>query len=134
MEAIIFFLSILALAILIFNLSSKVNTQETIQRSNLRAISEMREEINKLKSISNQPRTPAPVATTSNIAQQVPALQNYTEATASSPIAPKEEKEVKPQPTFSNNRGAFEKFVGENLISKIGIAITVIGVSIGVKQ
>ncbi|MCE1199523.1 MAG: DUF2339 domain-containing protein [Marinilabiliales bacterium] len=33
----------------------------------------------------------------------------------------------------SDRRSSLEKFIGENLINKIGIAITVIGVSIGVK-
>lgn len=38
-----------------------------------------------------------------------------------------------PQPKQPNPQSDLEKFIGENLISKIGIAITIIGVAIGAK-
>ena len=41
---------------------------------------------------------------------------------------------TKPEtPFYPKTKGGFEKFIGENLINKIGIAITIIGVAIGAK-
>ena len=54
----------------------------------------------------------------------------------STPQPPKQEPKQQPSPPFYNppkGKSDLEKFIGENLINKIGIAITVIGVFIGAK-
>lgn len=43
------------------------------------------------------------------------------------------QKAKQPKPSKPKSKTDFEKFIGENLINKIGIAITVIGVAIGAK-
>ncbi len=49
------------------------------------------------------------------------------------PASPAVPAQASPQPPPLAPRSNIEKFIGENLISKIGIAITVIGVAIGAK-
>ena len=46
---------------------------------------------------------------------------------------PKERKQTAPPPTFSQRNPDMEKFIGENLISKIGIAILVLAIGYFVK-
>ena len=62
------------------------------------------------------PETTSPPAISSPVEQKAPALAN-TPPTVVSPPA----------------KSSLEKFIGENLINKIGIGITVIGVAIGAK-
>lgn len=88
-----------------------------------REIDALKHEINKLKAKTAYPEPPAsleeaPVASSAPI----PAV-----ATAE-PIS-KEEPMLK----SSRTKGGLEKYIGENLISKLGIAIIVIGVGIGAK-
>lgn len=47
--------------------------------------------------------------------------------------APKQKKQPKPPPTFFERHPDMEKFIGENLISKIGIAILVLAIGFFVK-
>ena len=56
--------------------------------------------------------------------QQVAAVAETVEKSTFSP---------EPKTVFKQEKSNIEKFIGENLISKIGIAITIIGVAIGVK-
>ncbi|HRJ16653.1 MAG TPA: DUF2339 domain-containing protein, partial [Saprospiraceae bacterium] len=50
------------------------------------------------------------------------------------PLLPKPQPEpIRPEPRAPKAKSDLEKFIGENLINKIGIAITIIGVGIGAK-
>lgn len=104
-------------------LSEKLDELQKKQNSFSFEIDELRNEINKLKQ-----------ATGNKQAETSPPQQNIAATTI---VAPKKDIEVKPSPppqTFKPPRKSnLEKFIGENLISKIGIIITIIGVSIGVK-
>lgn len=57
----------------------------------------------------------------------------------SPPVQPVETKKtepasvIKPAPIVEDDKSDLERFIGENLINKIGIAVTVIGVAIGAK-
>ena len=104
-----------------------------------REISQLRTEINTLKGIEAQKRwskeevpakPPATPATLEPIQEE--STKIYQSAKARTPKEAMEymvPKEVAPPKAKLD----LEKFIGENLINKIGIAITVIGVAIGAK-
>src|SRR5210317_236873 len=58
--------------------------------------------------------------------------KEHSSKTSSAPVEVTPSKKRKPRVQSSLTRD-LEKFIGENLINKIGIIITVIGVSIGTK-
>ncbi len=99
-----------------------------------RELGELRKEIERLKAADNQPieeETPIleeqlPVIAPSTETQEVntPAIEQV-QTSAPKPAAPKRIR--------TKRKSDLEKFIGENLINKIGIIITVIGVAIGAK-
>ncbi len=115
-------------------LLDRLDTLLKKQESFSKEIDELRQEIIKLKSskvieesiikpIIQQEPTPVKVE------------EEKTKIIEQQPIKPKEQPVITPivsndEPNAKSN---IEKFIGENLINKIGIAITVIGVAIGAK-
>jgi uncharacterized membrane protein len=93
-------------------------------------INHLKQEINSLRPMSEQAQMiqpePQPERILEQNAEPVPARPQQVVHTPSRHTAP---PAVRPPKEKSN----LEKFIGENLINKIGIAITVIGVAIGVK-
>lgn len=98
-------------------------------------ISNLQFEINKLKSSTTQ-------TFKEEIKYEKPLSEKTVEITTEKTIVNYEGKQIKQelteQPIFTVNKhpkgkSDLEKFIGENLINKIGIAITVIGVAIGAK-
>lgn len=80
-------------------------------------------------------RSPSP---TPSVAASAPPIADSSKASSSAdlpkPVVHRYEKKEERSPNVSRfNTSNWEKFVGENLISKIGIIITVIGVAIGAK-
>ncbi|NOU19528.1 MAG: DUF2339 domain-containing protein [Bacteroidales bacterium] len=102
-----------------------------------REISELREQINNLKSLQTKGR----VEETKKIVVDQPIAADAKKETVASIYKAHKEEKSKEQPEYSNINSDitpklktdFEKFIGENLINKIGIIITVIGVAIGAK-
>lgn len=100
-------------------------------------ISELREEINNLKSLQAKGR----VEETKKIVVDQPIAADAKKETIASIYQAHKEEKSKEQSEYSNIssditpklKTDFEKFIGENLINKIGIIITVIGVAIGAK-
>ncbi len=103
-------------------------------------INELREEIIRLKDTQikkqfeeNQELTSCEA---SSAAIVEPAIKPVTSIyqTYQQKIAEKQPKNSDSEPNYlPENKSDLEKFIGENLINKIGIAITVIGVGIGAK-
>lgn len=102
---------------LLDKLDTLVKKQETFAKE----VDELRDEIINLKS-------PDPISAGKKIE---PIIADQTEAVK--PISSLKESPVQSQPKQPKLKSDLEKFIGENLINKIGIAITVIGVSIGAK-
>ncbi|WP_379093114.1 DUF2339 domain-containing protein [Pedobacter sp. UC225_65] len=95
-------------------------------------IKHLREEIRQIRSSSG---SDAPIFTEKSI-QQPTFLPKNTPPSFAKPIQPKPFA----QPSFTDKfkrenlgKSDFEKFIGENLINKIGILILIIGVAIGAK-
>lgn len=92
----------------------------------------LRDEINLLKAAGSQQETPPPLPqqgiapVQESPVEPAPAIAQQA---APAPLRHTAPPAVRPPKQKSN----IEKFIGENLINKIGIAITVIGVAIGVK-
>ncbi|MDG1571940.1 DUF2339 domain-containing protein [Robiginitalea sp. M366] len=94
-----------------------------------REVREVRAEIDRLKSIgATAPSTPSPAASTPSPAPE--AAPKPTPPPAPKPQPAQVAPPPRQQPKAKTN---LEKFIGENLINKIGIVITVLGVSIGAK-
>jgi len=110
-------------------LLEKLNVLLKQQDDFSRSINQLRNEINQLKHAADQPGPEeVPRVANSFAATTTLEIKNDTPATPSPAPTP---QPARPQArTRSVN---FEKFIGENLINKIGIAITVIGVAIGAK-
>lgn len=87
----------------------------------------LRREIEQLKRQAYQPTQPAEDPTIDTTAQPVPV------ADPGSPISSSGRRPIWQQWSDSINSSDWEKFIGENLVSKIGILITVIGVAFGAK-
>lgn len=117
-------------------LLEKIEALSKRQESFFMEINQLRKEINLLKPTSTPPKSEAAPAQ-----QKEAATSKVTSGFHHSPgIAVEKEKaaaEMSPgMPPISSPKKAktdLEKFIGENLISKIGIVITVIGLAIGVK-
>ncbi|GAA5032238.1 membrane protein [Marivirga lumbricoides] len=101
-----------------------------------REINDLRTEINSLKasSLYESPEFGKTVAETDN-APLIADKKKETFSEFRKSLQPaKSEPFLKPESQKSYQiKSDFEKFIGENLINKIGIAITVIGVAIGAK-
>ncbi|NVO12241.1 MAG: DUF2339 domain-containing protein [Bacteroidales bacterium] len=100
-------------------------------------ISELRGEINQLKSLQEKEA----VEEKKKVNVDQPIAAEAKKETVASIYQAHKEKASKEQPEYSGvnidtlpkAKTNFEKFIGENLINKIGIVITVIGVAIGAK-
>jgi uncharacterized membrane protein len=101
-------------------LSSLISKQNNISNE----IRELRDEFNSLKGRS---QTEERVCETAETKQAVEKQE-----TVSTPEPPPAFEKL-PETEFNINKSNLEKFIGENLISKIGIVITIIGVAIGAK-
>lgn len=117
-------------------LQEKLETLLKRQNFFLREIMELREEVNKLK--TSQAKEPIEeqkeikinqVFTDAVLIEEKPVYQSQPEKIF------KEQTKYKATETNKSPqiKSDLEKFIGENLINKIGIAITVIGVAIGAK-
>ena len=73
--------------------------------------------------------TPTPTSTPERVRMETPA-QPVPPQSINSPISKKEKPPIKPKKSWEI-QGSFEKFIGENLISKIGILVLVLGAAIG---
>lgn len=115
------------------NLLAKLELLLQRQESFGREINVLREEINRLKNIDKNV-----AENTVREEKKVGVLYQSTSEKSSTipmeklqvPIPPIQESFMKTPPQTKSD---LEKFIGENLISKIGIAITIIGVVIGAK-
>ena len=118
------------------------------QQGFLKEIHELREELKDLKAGAGkasveEKSTPRPAK------EIVPKTTNEPEVAPVEPkVPPVQQEKINPTATHSQqteqqsrkrivkppkSKSSLEKFIGENLINKIGIAITVIGVAIGAK-
>lgn len=110
------------------------------QSNLLDEINKLRLEIDKLRFAADQPEKSLEI--TPDLKQvakeEFPVLPKAGAGKFNDPALPQETKELPKQPAFhsqteSKVKTNFEKWIGENLTGKIGIAITVIGVAIGAK-
>jgi uncharacterized membrane protein len=123
------------LNLLIYKLEDLLKRQENFTRE----VKELREEINQLKISSlkgaAEKTEPAVLETINDTnilvkKEKIPdAYQSNQQPTTKAPLNIYSSRMDKPLQIKSD----LEKFIGENLINKIGIAITVIGVAIGAK-
>ncbi|MEI7982091.1 MAG: DUF2339 domain-containing protein [Bacteroidota bacterium] len=119
---------------LLNKLDDLMKRQETFQGE----IEDLRREIQNLESAERKPEpvlSDLPAGQTEMISGHEPLLQQEPGSHEGEPIQPVKETvhlpaEEKKTPKIRAN---IEKFIGENLINKIGIVITVIGVGIGAK-
>lgn len=118
-------------------LHEKLDKLLNIQESFSKKIDELKEEIDQFKSLPKEESTaaalPKPEEQESSIKGSGTEIHPIPEIKTEH-IASVEEASLAPEsPKPSKAKSDLEKFIGENLINKIGIAITVIGVSIGAK-
>ena len=120
---------------LLENLETLIKRQENFSRE----VNELREEINRLKTTETKQTTEKveikhdrPVTNTDFEIKKEKVTGTYRAPQQQTIVeSPKySSQKVSKPPKFKYN---LEKFIGENLINKIGIAITVIGVAIGAK-
>jgi len=109
-------------------LSSLISKQNNISNE----IRELRDEFNSLKNFyksapTGSSQTEEHVYETAETKQAVEKQE-----TVSTPEPPPAFEKL-PETEFNINKSNLEKFIGENLINKIGIVITIIGVAIGAK-
>lgn len=114
-------------------LLDRLDTLLKKQESFSKEIDELRQEIIKLKSSKlTQESNIKPI--TQQEQSPIKVEEEKVKTIEQQPIQPKEQSVITPivssEPKAKSN---IEKFIGENLINKIGIAITVIGVAIGAK-
>lgn len=98
-------------------------------------ILELKKEVFLLKASSENTSSPKPTSQLPKATPKVEDVKAVTQITAPSQKPPKTPPIETPQPSVSKTKrkSDLEKFVGENLINKLGILITVIGVAIGAK-
>ncbi len=109
-------------------------------------MTQLKRELNELKEKPTlrfeaeiKPVITAPPIEKVTVREEPIAVVNYAlEAPKKKKVDPKNdeeffEKKTSKTPTFEVNKSGLEKFIGENLFSKIGIIITIIGVVIGAK-
>ncbi|MCK4661996.1 MAG: DUF2339 domain-containing protein [Bacteroidales bacterium] len=120
------------------NLLDKLETLLKRQETFSREVTELREEINQLKVFETKLTTEkeeitddATVTDTHfEIKKETVSPDNLTQQQTTKESPKDSAPKAKKAPKIKSN---IEKFIGENLINKIGIAITIIGVAIGVK-
>ena len=98
-------------------------------------ILELKKQVFLLKSAPDSTTTLKPTSELPLATPKVEGVKKVTQLPLPTKEIPKTAPIVKPQPTVSKTKrkSDLEKFVGENLINKLGILITVIGVAIGAK-
>lgn len=116
-----------------------IRLEELLKRQDdfLREINSLKDEISSLKSEAMQPLgQPEPSISEVSVEPEILPIENIetsplveVESVTSKPFVDAKPPVNKPPKQTAD----WEKFIGENLISKIGIAITVIGIAIGVK-
>jgi uncharacterized membrane protein len=124
---------------IIDQLFDKLETLLTRQESFLKEVNEVREEINKLKIKRIIPITEKEEIIENRAITGKPIEIRKEIVTAE--VRPEEQQTIKEPLKYSATKvnepsqikADLEKFIGENLINKIGIVITVIGVAIGAK-
>lgn len=92
-----------------------------------REIDAIKHELNKLKAKTAYPEAPEAFLDAEPIPTQPPPVANLS---TTSP--PRRESKIQ-VPKVAQETGGLEKYIGENLFSKLGIAIIIIGVGIGAK-
>ena len=126
------------------NIDKLVKRLEDVLRKQedfVREINDLREELNLLKSsgiaeetvvpeIEKAPATPVQPVKEGPI-QERPEIVPVEKSTVEKSVD--RVKEFINRPPSVSSKSNFEKFIGENLINKIGIVVTVIGVGIGAK-
>ncbi|MFD0861272.1 DUF2339 domain-containing protein [Sungkyunkwania multivorans] len=115
---------------LLSKLESLLRRQETFSIE----ISELRKEVNELR--SSQQVAPEPkkeVTTETTLQKRTEEVEDIKKATFPQPPKSQPQPQVAKVKQKPKGKSDLEKFIGENLINKIGIAITVIGVAIGAK-
>ncbi len=128
-------------------LENLVRTQISFQQE----ITQIRNELNALRGVPPKQNAPQESPRKPPVREYIPPPRNETppinqetnrqtnQPTAapnfgySSTRKPPVENPVRPFPSAPKEKSEIEKFIGENLISKIGIVILVIGVAIGAK-
>lgn len=115
-------------------LLDRLDTLLKKQENFSKEIDELRQEIIKLKS-SKLTEEPIIKLTTQQEPSPIKVEEEKAKVVEQQPIQPKEQPIITPIVSSDKPKGKsnIEKFIGENLINKIGIAITVIGVAIGAK-
>ena len=115
------------------DLFGKLDTLLKTQENFLQEIYELRKEINQLKSQNLEPITEKEKISTE---EQIPDINleiKKETVTTKTPTLQKQDISAQKDNKTPKIKSDIEKFIGENLINKIGIAITVIGVAIGAK-
>ncbi|MBX2874597.1 MAG: DUF2339 domain-containing protein [Saprospiraceae bacterium] len=92
-----------------------------------REIDAIKHELNKLKAKTAYPEPPEALEEPSPLPIQSPSVKNL-----SASVPPRKEPKMH-LPKVTKETGGLEKYIGENLFSKLGIAIIIIGVGIGAK-
>ena len=120
----------------------RIELLENRMRILLRRQNTLKDDLLELQTAIDLLKNESKITTTTPSIQVEAALINTKEESISKPIVsdqkqvihPVNEPEIKiPQVKKIKSKSSLEKFVGENLISKIGIIILVIGVGIGAK-
>lgn len=120
-------------------LLEKLEILQLMQNRFSKEITDLREQILQINTTKAQPKKEepehihaVPPLTPDHVGSQIEErIQVPEEPERIVPLEPV--KEVPNTPTLPKTKSDIEKFIGENLINKIGIAITVIGVAIGAK-
>ncbi len=107
-------------------LISKLNEVLKQQESFTKEISQLKQEISVLKGIKGVSTSAVPPDRTASSSTVI--SKSAPPKASTKPISKPPQKEKAPR-----KKSDLEKFIGENLINKIGIGITVIGVGIGAK-
>ncbi len=127
-------------------LLKKLDQLEKRQAEFQEEIRALRREIMQLQQeegVVNEEKAPETVSSFDEIKEELKSIKQSEEKKYdSTPISEKRidepsekvrQPKPKPRPVRPKEKSDFEKFIGENLINKIGIVITVLGVSFGIK-
>ena len=136
---------IIASLVLLVTISNKISSQQEVVESLKDSIHRLSEQLSKLTPLQNEdpkqeriykplaPLAPEPPVRSEEIAikQETKPIQNIPK-----PVTPPEEPVIEQapwQPAWIQKNSDLEKFIGENLANKIGIAVLVLGIAFFVK-
>lgn len=122
----VFAKEILSLKTEILRLEDKINEQQKI-------VSESIVQEPEIVPVQEEKIAPPIIPVHTVHVEQKASEPKNIETSASKPITEQKINVVNTQTTTNESAQSWEKFIGENLINKIGILITVIGVAIGAK-